>query len=144
MIQIFNEENINYFKIFKRQGYKNFRDIAQILKICEKLKLKPSSFGLTTKHIDVKNISFFTDENRQEIEEKIKKMEEIGLFLDKSYYASIIKRRNQQIKTYTPNQEIKELPKKYQAIVDLLPYASDKFLEDIYKKLKTMKEIQTI
>ena len=55
-----------------------------------------------------------------------------------------IKRRNLAKKNYTPPKEVKELPKKYQAIVDLLPYASDKFLEDIYKKLKTMKEIQTI
>lgn len=145
MIEIFKKNNIDYFELLEQKNYKRFSNVSQILKICRVLKIKPSSFDLTIGHVDIENISYFEDNsNTSDIQKELLEIEQIGLFIDKDYYAKVIKTRNQQIKNYTPMQKTQKLEPKYQKVIDLLPYASDKFLNDIHGKLKAMKELQTL
>ena len=155
-----------YQKLLKEDVYnvKN-RGICVILESLEYLNIKPSCVGLTLpsiepkepnlerleKKLDKNAIDEHLKQNQEYFEERkalfdkrIVILEKKGINLNVEYYAENIKRRNLAKKNYTPPKEVKELPKKYQAIVDLFPYASDKFLNDIYSRLKTMKEIQSI
>ncbi|CAA6802551.1 MAG: Unknown protein [uncultured Sulfurovum sp.] len=141
------------------------RNISLIIESIESLNIKPSCVGLTLPTIEpierkmerlganlsddaikeyVKQNKEHFEERKEMLDKRVFIMEEKGINLNNEYYAENIKQRNLAKKNYTPVKEVKELPKKYQDIVDLLPYASDKFLEDIHNKLKTMKEIQSL
>jgi transcriptional regulator with XRE-family HTH domain len=126
------------------------RSIPLLIEVTESFNIKPSSIGLVCLNIEDEMLRY--DETQREwskermsmMNECILIMEEKGVKFDTEYYAQNIKKRNLAKSTYTPEKEVKELPQKYQDIVDLLPYASDQFLNDIYKKLKTIKELQTL
>jgi len=126
------------------------RSIPLLIEVTESFNIKPSSIGLVCLNIEDEMLRY--DETQREwnkermsmMNECILIMEEKGVKFDTEYYAQNIKRRNLAKSTYTPEKEVKELPQKYQDIVDLLPYASDKFLNDIHNKLKTIKELQTL
>jgi len=141
------------------------RRISILIESLECLNIKPSCVGLVLpsiepiernierleNNLDEKAVKEYLRQSKEHFEERkalfdkrITILEENGINLNKEYYAENIKRRNLAKKNYTPIKEVKELPKKFQDIVDLLPYASDKFLEDIHSKLKSMKDIQTL
>ncbi len=147
MIEIFYNENLDYVEIMNIFYYKSSPNVLDVLKISKVLNIKPSSFGWNKTHkIWRKGYPLYFD-SKEEHEAFLKKViiqEEKGILLDKHYYAEMIKKRNLAKDNYIPIQETPKLEEKYQKVVDLLPYASDKFLEDIYKKLKTTKEIQSI
>ena len=141
-----------------------------ILSISEKLNIRPSCLGFHRKNIiELQNledsIKYLEITETQAIEEKINKLkdkyekhnnfakplnerlqniENNGLNLDREYYAKAIKNRNLAKENYTPTNEHQKIDKRYQVILDLLPYASDTFLEDITTKLKAMKDIQKL
>ena len=90
--------------------------------------------------LEVEDINKYIDS----VNIKFNFLEKNGLNLNKDYYAEMIKSRNLAKDNYTPINEPQKLEEKYQKVIDLLPYASDKFLEDIYRKLKSMKDIQSL
>jgi transcriptional regulator with XRE-family HTH domain len=141
------------------------RNISLIIEVLESLKLKPSCIGLTLPTIepiekkierlkadlDEDALKEYLKQNKEHFEERkeildksVAILEEKGINLNAEYYAEHIKRRNLAKKNYTPVIETPKIPKRHQDILDLLPYASDKFLDDIYQKLRTMKEIQSL
>jgi len=147
MIEIFYNKNLDYVEILKSFYYKSSPDIWETLKIAKFLNIKPSSFGWNKSHeIWRKGYPMYFDskEEHKLFLTKVIHQEEKGILLNEKYYAEMIKRRNLAKDNYTPVMEPKKLPKKHQDILDLLPYASDRFLEDIYQKLKRLKEIQSL
>ena len=78
------------------------------------------------------------------LNERLRIMEEKGINLNKEYYAKAIKSRNLAKENFIPPQQPKNIDKKYQEIIDLLPYASDNFLKELTAKLKAMKDIQKL
>lgn len=133
------------------------RNIALIIETLEYLNIKPSTIELFTPCIE-DNLSHlegdttkYTQDNKDFFNERLGKLdrrinilEEKGVMLDSGYYASAIKSRNLAKENYTPTQNTPKLDARYQAILDLLPYASDSFLEDITTKLQTLKDIQKL
>ena len=59
------------------------------------------------------------------------------------YYASIIKQRNQP-EIITPDTQKESIPDKYKEILELLPYASDSFTQNLKNKLLELKKAQQI
>jgi transcriptional regulator with XRE-family HTH domain len=66
-----------------------------------------------------------------------------GLDINKSYYVSIIKQRNQP-EIITPDTQKEAIPDKYKEILELLPYASDSFTQNLKNKLLELKNTQQI
>jgi len=143
---LFYENNLNYVKIIDSFYYGERLHISEELKIAEKLNIKPSSFGWDkTSDIYKKwNMFFNSKEEHKQFIKLVLIQEEKGILLDNNYYADMIKKRNLAKDNYVPMQEPQILEEKYKKICDLLPYASDKFLEDIHSKLKSMKDIQSL
>lgn len=133
----------------------------EIYEISKELNIKPSCFGLTYNVFDRlshDNEIAYIEENKEDFHEDVeslnkyidsvntnlKLLEKNGLDVNKDYYAEMIKKRNLAKENYVPVQEPKKLDEKYQRVVELLPYASDTFLNELYKKLKAIKELQTL
>lgn len=64
-------------------------------------------------------------------------------YIDIEYYAQIIKQRNQP-EIITPDTQKESIPDKYKEILELLPYASDNFTQNLKKKLLELKKAQQI
>ena len=161
------KSNEKFYKEFLEEDVLNLKNrrINLLIESLEYLNIKPSCVGLVLpsielieknterleNNLDEETVNEYLSQNKEWHEERkalldkrITVLEEKGINLNKEYYAKNIKQRNLAKKNYTPVKEVKELPKKLQDVVDLLPYASDKFLEDIKTKLKAMKDIQTL
>ena len=146
MIEIFHDKNLDYVEILKSFYYKSSLNIIEKLEISEILNIKPSSFGWnkSSNEYNKWNMFFNSKDEHKQFMKLVLIQEEKGILLDENYYADMIKKRNLAKDNYVPIQEPQKLEEKYQKVIDLLPYSSDKFLEDIYKKLKAMKDIQTL
>lgn len=109
--------------------------------ILEKLNIKPSCMGLTLNEMELKKI-FFSVEIKN-LENRFLTLETNGINISKEYYASIIKQRNQP-EIITPDTQKEAIPNKYKEILELLPYASDNFLQNLKNKLLEMKKAQQL
>jgi len=115
----------------------------------ESLNIKPSSIEFDFEKAlkvekDKRGEKFYNEERPKNIIHRINSLEEKGIKIDKIYYAENIKRRNLAKINYKPNEETKKIPTKYKDILDLLPFAPEKFINDIHKKLKAFRELQKI
>ena len=77
------------------------------------------------------------------IYEQLSKNYDSGLDITPDYYASIIKQRNQP-EIITPDTQKESIPDKYKEILELLPYASDSFTQNLKNKLLELKKAQQI
>lgn len=77
------------------------------------------------------------------IYEQLSKNYDNGLDITTKYYASIIKQRNQP-EIITPDTQKESIPDKYKEILELLPYASDSFTQNLKNKLLELKKAQQI
>lgn len=77
------------------------------------------------------------------IYEQLSKNYDNGLDITTKYYASIIKQRNQP-EIITPDTQKEAIPDKYKEILELLPYASDSFTQNLKNKLLELKKAQQI
>lgn len=77
------------------------------------------------------------------IYEQLSKNYDIGLDITPEYYAQIIKQRNQP-EIITPDTQKESIPDKYKEILELLPYASDSFTQNLKNKLLELKKAQQI
>lgn len=146
MIEIFHDKNLDYVETLRSFYYKSSLTVIEKLEVSEILNIKPSSFGWNKmSDIYIKwNMFFDSKEEHNQFMKLVLIQEEKGILLDSDYYADMIKKRNLAKDNYVPIQEPQKLEEKYQKICDLLPYASDKFLDDIHSKLKSMKDIQSL
>lgn len=98
-------------------------------------------------HDEINHLSFVSDDERKKLFKDIVERENLaeknGIDITPTYYASIIKKRNQP-KSYTPMTELNEIPQKYKEILELLPSAPDSFIATLTEKLKTLKEAQQL
>lgn len=150
-----------YFLDSKRLS---IEDLEKIYKLCEKLKIKPSSFGFVfsgeeTEHKMYDGIDIFVykltknEERREEYKElekrekevfkKLKKLESDSnlIFYSFDYYCEILKKRNDPKEIFTPNSPV-AIDSKYQEIVELLEYVPDSFIEKLTISLKKIKKEQ--
>lgn len=109
--------------------------------LLEKLNIKPSSISLTLNEMELKKI-FFTVEIKN-LENRFLTLETNGLNITPEYYALIIKQRNQP-EIITPDTQKESIPDKYKEILELLPYASDSFIQNLKNKLLELKKAQQI
>lgn len=121
-------------KLNKNDSYNNFL-------ILEKLKIKPSCIELSIEELKYKAV--FNDNKIENLKERFDKLSLEGLNINREYYASIIRQRNQP-KNITPNTQKGIIPDKYKEILELLPYAPDSFIQNLKKKLINLKEVQEI
>lgn len=75
--------------------------------------------------------------------DKLNELEKTGLEITPSYYASIIKKRNNP-ETLTPNLITDTLPKNHKKLIDLLPYASDEFINEVIEILEKKKNLSKL
>lgn len=78
-----------------------------------------------------------------DLNDKLNKLEKTGLEITPSYYASIIKKRNNP-ETLTPKLITDTLPKSHKKLIDLLPYASDEFINEVIKILEKKKNLSKL
>jgi len=160
--QILIDNNLDYqMKIMEYGSLRHYcsNDFKDIIMLSMLFKIRPSQ--LINFHINMLdrkiNDSFMFCDNKDKtitkewIKENFIKLENSINELDINYYAKIIKKRNEEIKNYTPDYELKEVDisslndnPKHKKIIELLPYASDKFLDTIYHKLEQTKAIQQL
>lgn len=149
-------------------GDKKISDLGYYALICKQLKIKPSSFGfclswngLCMEHKEIETYSTYltyktiSDEEKEKYkiytsqEEKDKKElleyenDKEFILYDEKYYLSVIKARNNPKNVYIPTQK-EAIPDKYKEILELLPYASDSFTQNLRNKLLELKKAQQI
>ncbi len=129
--KFYNSESIGYIE------YKS----NYTFKVLEKLNIKPSSVDLFLYHIQSKEVFF--DNKIKNLKNRYNALETKGIEISPSYYASIIKQRNNP-QTVTPNTQKETIPNKYKEILELLPYAPDSFIKTLKEKLETMKKVQEL
>ncbi len=134
-----NEYEKNFYYLSKERHTKLTDSNAFLL--IEKLNIKPSCVMLSLNQI-IKS-AFVSNKEINNLEHRYNKLLSDGLEITPEYYAQIIKRRNQP-KKITPNIEKEMIPQKHKEILELLPYASDSFLEKLKKKLISLKEVQQV
>ena len=141
----------NYFE--KKREHLNYNE--KMLNIAFRLNIKISSFNFDFINDDntIDNIfsSYLDDDTKTTtISEYIRDKALVnvnnsrGIEITPTYYASIIKKRNEPKKSYTPNDEAKNIPPKYKELLALLPFAPDSFVDTIIVKLKNIKENQIL
>lgn len=146
-----NKFNINLSEIDTR--YIEYEPKERFI-IAENLGIKPSLLHGRldedkNKIIYKLNLPIY-DDNKKKIDESIRdivereiKAETKGINLTREYYASIIKQRNQP-EIITPDTQKEAIPDKYKEILELLPYASDSFTQNLKNKLLELKKAQQI
>jgi len=146
MMEIFHDKNFDFVELLKDFSYKRSPNILEIIEISEILNIKPSSFELKKFSEELRKFHLLFDakEEHEKFLKRIQNQEEKGVLLNSDYYVEMIKKRNLAKDNYIPIDNPIKLEEKYQKVCDLLPYASDRFLEDIYNKLKALKELQTL
>lgn len=141
----------DYLELLKKNDLKS--NIDFLVKISTILEINLSSlleadFRETTFDSDtgiVENIYFDKLDNKiiitiqKEVYYKIIN----GKDITHDYYASIIKQRNQP-EIITPDTQKESIPDKYKEILELLPYASDSFTQNLKNKLLELKKAQQI
>ncbi|MCZ6133635.1 helix-turn-helix transcriptional regulator [Campylobacter ureolyticus] len=75
--------------------------------------------------------------------DKLNELKKTGLEITPSYYASIIKKRNNP-ETLTPKLITDTLPKNHKKLIDLLPYASDEFINEVIEILEKKKNLSKL
>lgn len=117
-------EKVEYQKILKNEPKKTHHEIMSELMFND-------------------NFTKAKNEALKELIERENKAEKNGINLTHEYYAEIIKQRNNP-DIVTPNTQKETIPDKYKDIIELLPYASDSFIENLKKKLISLKEAQQL
>lgn len=152
---IYNYNNIKMAEILEisPNDYENtiknnysFFDFYEPLELALKLNIKPISFGSFLIRLAVLNTE--DKEHYEKLKDKcetieIKQFLTNPLYVNPSYYASIIKQRNSP-EIVTPNTQKELIPDKYKEILELLPFAPDSFTQNLKDKLLEMKKAQKL
>ncbi len=112
-----------------------------LFEIAEALNIKPSlldgSLELTKQYLRL-NRSIEEEEKKEILKALSKrelKAEENGFNITPAYYAENVKKKNE-------HKNMNILPEKHRKVVELLPYATDNFIDTLIEKLEIIKKAQ--
>lgn len=151
------DENYTSFSTYKTFHNDAFFKFKIAIEIALKLNIKPNNlfnfeFLCESKYQEIFNLDkifygfYDCDEIRclaTETSIIINELEKTGLEITPSYYASIIKKRNNP-ETLTPKLITDTLPKNHKKLIDLLPYASDEFINEVIEILEKKKNLSKL
>jgi len=112
-------------------------DLSGSISVLKALNIKPSSIDFYLQKRFPNSI-----DDKSPFIKKVNDLEINGIKFDKEFYIENIKKRNLAKINYKPQVENKYLTARHQDILDLLPYAPEKFINDMYEKLKYFKNLE--